>query len=61
MTQRKEKRKRIADWRRVEEKVGGRIKGGRRGKEMGFGEKKGQEFGEGEIALITVVELHVPS
>ena len=31
------------------------------GKEMGFGEKEGQEFGEGEIALITVVELHVPN
>ena len=31
------------------------------GKEMGFGEKEGQEFGEGEIALITIVELHVPN
>jgi hypothetical protein len=29
--------------------------------EMSFGEKDGQEFGEVEVTLITVVELHVPN
>ena len=27
---------------------------------MSFGEKDGQEFGEVEVTLISVVELHVP-
>ena len=28
---------------------------------MSFGEKDGQEFGEVEVTLIAVVELHVPN
>jgi hypothetical protein len=40
---------------------GGVIEGGRGRKEIGFGEKDGQEFGEVEVTLISVVELHVPN
>ncbi len=40
---------------------GGEIEGGGRGKEMSFGEKDGQEFGDVEITLISVVELYVPN
>ena len=36
------------------------MEGGGRGKEMSLGEKDGQEFGEVEVTLISVVELHVP-
>ncbi len=37
------------------------IEGGGREKEMSFGEKDWQEFGEVEVTLIPVVELHVPN
>ncbi len=40
---------------------GERVEGGRGGKEMGVGQKDGQEFGEVEVTLIAVVELHVPN
>ena len=31
------------------------------GKEMGFGEKDGQEFGEVEVTLISIVKINVPN
>ena len=34
--------------------------GNRRGGKMGFGKEDGEEFGQVEVALVPVVELHVP-
>jgi hypothetical protein len=32
-----------------------------RGKKMGLGEKNGEEFDQVEVALVSVVEPHVPN
>jgi hypothetical protein len=39
----------------------GKREGGKRGGEMGFREKDGEEFDEVQVALIPIIEDHVPN
>ncbi len=54
-------REKKCDWRNMEVDWGGLWRGKKSGKRDGFGGRMGEKFGEVEVTLFPVVELHVPN